>query len=353
MFPKHLKLNAVLSGLDSPTAIGRDSPHSRPIGVPVFLKKWPSVHDLLKGAGNSLSWIWSLVSRIVQRVARLFGVKASVPQSPPREFEPGAELHADAVAGEAPHVAQNLADAADTAATEVDAFLRELLDSAPAREQLKDGGAPAFLASALRALGSRLEVLRTQEQDAAQAFRTAVDETAHDLGVEPLHVLRLAQSDRASGAFAQLAPLWQHLQDVRGQVRNVSEAFCGYCIVAMRSPDGTDQAAVDEVARAAAARWADASMMERIRIGVAAPALPNGLAAAESTEDAAADDVEKAASAAFQGQPSLAAAEDAPRAAGGGARPASGGTFEDMMRRFQSRGLMDDPPGDASHRPTA
>jgi len=344
MYPKHLKLNAVLSSLGgTDTGAGSFRAGPRSISAPVYVKRWPGVQDLLKGAGQSLNWIWALVRRIVERVARLFGVKARIPGDPPGAMEPAVELHDDAATSlDEPRVAQNLADASAEAARQTDEFLRELLAAAPDRERLKDGGAPAFLSAVLQALGTRLAALREQESAAAAKFKAAVDQVAQDLGVDPLQVLRLAQSERGNPAIAPLAPLWAELRVARDQIQKVRGSFCDYCVLALRRPDGVEQDAVEQVARAAAARWADADMMERIRTGVAAPALESGLAdVAEETSApvTTSDPVEAAAAEAF-------ADEAAPN------EPAGVRGVSSLMDRFRKMGAVDDESGNgAAQRP--
>lgn len=174
--PTHLKLNAVLFTPEAPEAIGRallGAPGTRPVSSPIFFRRWPAMQDLLKGLPQCMMWIWEMVRRIVERVAKLFGLRVNTPEDAPAANEPAAPFQAQASDAAREQVSQNVADASGLAAHEVDEFLRQLLESPPDRERLKDDGAAAFAAHALQVLGSRLQPLKAVEQRLSSARPTA------------------------------------------------------------------------------------------------------------------------------------------------------------------------------------
>lgn len=371
LMPTHLKLNAVLSTLDAPEAIGRaplGAPGARMVSSPIYIRRWPEVQNLLKGMDQCVKWVWAMVRRMFERIAKLFGLRVSVPEQAPGANEPAAQFQAPATDADREQVAQNVADASAQAAREVDEFLRQLLDSPPDRERLKDDGAAAFAAHALQVLGSQLQPLKEKEQRLSAAFTAEVDRLASEMGgVAPQQVLIQAMKNHSSGLYAQLAPLWGQLQEHRQHMQLVRSRFCEVCILAVRKPDGIVQPEVDEVVQSAIVAYADLEMQKRIAEGVKAPSLQTAMDAADAEPQASQDPVHQAAKEAFGGATAAAraasdeSAQDEPSAARPAApRPAS---VDSLMARFRSAGVaQDDAPsaasndendGDARQRPAA
>lgn len=338
MYPSHLKLNSIAGALAEPEAIGRTaSSRQRPagtIGVPVFLKRWPQVRDVLGGFGVPFVWAWQMVRRLLQRIAALFGVKINAPLEPPGTREPAAEFVA-ADGGDEVATARNLADASSVAASKADDLLRRLLESMPDREALKDAAAPAMLAGVLGELGPRLQQMRIKEQQLLQAWNQALEQQAAQHGLDPLHVLRAAQAGRLEGPLTQLAPLWEEVQTHRALLKQTRDRFADYCILALREPDlGIEQEAVEAVVQRNLELWGDEQIRERVRAGVAAPSLDSALVIDAETR----------------------IVEDEPDAAaeGGAAAKPGGGEdrFGQMMGRFKKMGAVEDDDQSPAATPT-
>ena len=328
-YPKHLKLHALSSALDAGGAAGTGSAQLQPVSAPVFLKNWPKTTGLLDAAQQPFKWIWAMVRSIILRIARLFGVRADVPQEPPREMEAAATLSATAAPGQEAEAARKVADASALAAAQSNAFLEQVQQSLPDADRLKGIGASEFLSDVLTNLGTRMLVLGREVEAARQELLAQAAPVAAELGLDVNALLQQLEAGAAGGATAAVQPLWHDLVAKRAELTQLRATFCSYCIAALRGPAGPEQAAVNEVAQKSMATWADDAMRDRISQGVSAP-----------SEDGAVDLAGFGEAASHQAPQSSPAAATQP--AGG-----SAAAFSALMKRLREQpGLLDEPNAD-------